>query len=38
LAVPERLKSADVVVFPSPAAFHETVRLLPDTVAVGPLM
>jgi len=33
-----RLKSTDVTVLPRPAASHETVRLLPDTVAVGPLM
>src|SRR4051812_18347217 len=38
LALPVRVKFAEVAVFPSPAAFHETVRLLPETVAVGPLM
>src|SRR5918994_3671718 len=37
VTVPVRAKSTDVTVFPRPAAFHATTRLLSSTVAVGPL-
>ena len=36
VTVPVRLKSADVTVFPRPAAFHETMRLLPSRWPSGP--